>query len=373
MNIISKHMKILILGDAKASHLINWVNSLSREANQIYLFSFTEAVRDEYDENVVIFGGGLKKEDTNSNRFNMSKLSYLKQINYIQKLIRKCKPDIVHAHYATSYGFILSFLKHPKKILSVWGSDVYNFPKKSLLHRIIFKRNLRRADVILSTSKAMKEEISLYTSKDIIVTPFGIRLDYFKPTCKDSGESSRSIVIGTIKAVDPVYGTEYLIDAFLILKEKFPNLPLKLLIVGGVNDEQYYQTLLNKVNKSNWKKDITFTGKVEYSKIVEYYNSLDVFITLSNEESFGVSVIEAQACGIPVVVTNVGGLPEVVLDNKTGFIVPPKDYISAAKAIEKLIFANKKDVISIRCRRFVEEVYDWNDSVKLMKEIYETC
>jgi len=88
-----------------------------------------------------------------------------------------------------------------------------------------------------------------------------------------------------------------------------------------------------------WGGNTVFTGKVNYGEVPKYHNMLtiSVFPSIFESESFGVSILEASACEKPVVVSNVGGLPEVVDDQKTGFIVPPKDPEKLAEAIEKLI------------------------------------
>lgn len=97
----------------------------------------------------------------------------------------------------------------------------------------MLKYNLKKADKILSTSNVMAKETKLYTNKDIEVTPFGIDIEQFKPMVFESLFDKDDIVIGTVKSLEEVYGIEYLIRAFKIISDKYENLPLKLLIVGG--------------------------------------------------------------------------------------------------------------------------------------------
>lgn len=345
-------MKLLILGDVNSSHILKWANSLSERNVDVWILSFSLLIgNSSYNNNIRI----LK-----ISRFN---------ILNINKAIKQINPCIIHAHYATSYGFLLSLIKHKKKILSVWGSDVYIFPKKSFIHKMLLKHNFESADVILSTSYDMKNEISKYSNKSVVVTPFGIDVNVFKTstTCVID-RYSKSLTIGTVKSVEPVYGTIDLVKSFVLLKKTFPN--LKLLIVGPINDSKYYSLLKKILVQSNCADDVIFTGKINYSDITSFYNKIDVFVNLSLNESFGVSVLEAQSCGIPVVVTNVGGLSEVILDKETGFIVHPNNPKEAAFAISSILINENRQIMSQKCRDFVEKEYNWVKSVETMINIY---
>jgi glycosyltransferase involved in cell wall biosynthesis len=93
---------------------------------------------------------------------------------------------------------------------------------------------------------------------------------------------------------------------------------------------------------------------------------------MSESESFGVSVLEASACEKPVIVSDVGGLPEVVEKNVTGFIVNDKDYMQLSVYLQKLI--NDRESIKqmgINGRKMVEKKYNWKDNVLEMSNIYE--
>ena len=114
---------------------------------------------------------------------------------------------------------------------------------------------------------------------------------------------------------------------------------------------------------------------VDNSIVPDYLNMIDVYVALSiiDSESFGVAIVEASACEIPVVVSNVGGLPEVVDDTITGFVVKSKNSQEAAKAIEKLIL-NKELRLKMgkAGRERVKELYNWEENVNQMINIYKS-
>ena len=179
------------------------------------------------------------------------------------------------------------------------------------------------------------------------------------------------IVIGTIKTLEEKYGIEYLIKAFAIVKNKYKNLPLKLLIVG---DGSLSENLKKLVHDLNIEDETVFTGKIAHELVPVYDNmlSVSVSVSVSNSESFGVAIIEASACGKPVVVSDVGGLPEVVENGVTGIVVPPRDPEKTADAIEKLVLDEKlRKKMGEAGRKRVAKLYDWNKNVEQMIEIYK--
>jgi len=228
-------MKVMILADPASAHTIKWVSSLSKKGVDIFLFGLTDYNPQNYYSlrNVRIYSEGLDKSLFTKKDGAFSKIAYLKQIKKLKLFIKENNPDIVHAHYATSYGLLGVLSGFHPLVISVWGADVYNFPQQSFLHKALLRYNLKKADKILSTSNIMATEINKYTPKQIEITPFGINLQEFCPRHADSPFAPGDIVIGTIKSLEKKYGVEYLIRAFKILKEKYTELPLKLLIVVG--------------------------------------------------------------------------------------------------------------------------------------------
>lgn len=363
-------MRVLLLSDAHSIHTIKWAKSLSELGIEIGIFSLNRLSDNPYNgyKRITVFY--FQDDNCHNRSSSFKKLSYLKSIGYVKRIIKDFKPDIVHAHYASSYGLVGALTGFHPYIISVWGSDVYDFPNVSLLHKEVLKYNLKKADRILSTSHVMAKETKKYTDKDVYVTPFGIDLNVFKPMKVKSLFGENDIVIGTIKTLEEKYGIEYLIRAFELVKRRNPNLHLKLLIVGGGSLDAYLKELTQKLGIAS---DTIFTGKIPHEMVPVYDNMLSVSVSVSNSESFGVAVIEASACGIPVVVSNVGGLPEVVENQITGMIVPPRNPKITAEAIECFVLdpvLRKKVGKAGRTR--VKRLYDWNSNVREMLKIYRS-
>lgn len=364
-------MKILLLSDCNLHHTIKWAKALSDRSITVKIFSLRKCETDIFDEDDFItvhsmgFDATMFRADTNV----LTRIKYLMAFPQLIRLIREYQPDIIHSHYATSYGLLGALCRFKPFILSVWGSDIYIFPNKTALHKLLIKYNLSMASSILSTSNALAVETKKYTNKLIVVTPFGINMNIFRPIENVVNVFDKNdIVIGTVKSLEDVYGIDYLIEAFNVLKRRYSDIPIKLLLVGGGTKEMH---LKNVVSNYGLENDTVFTGRVSYNEVPIYQNMLSIYVALSLSESFGVSVIEASACEKPVVVSNVGGLLEVVENGVTGFIVESKNVDQAVEALEKLILnEDLRRAMGKAGRKRVEMLYNFENNVNQMIAIY---
>jgi L-malate glycosyltransferase len=360
-------MKVLLLSDTYSEHTEKWALGLAGKGIKVGLFSFNKASYEWYHhENITVFFEPEHKINAES---TLTKLSYLKYVNILKKIIKHFKPDILHAHYATSYGLIGALSGFSPFVLSVWGSDVYSFPTRSKFHKKVFQYNLGKADLLMSTSHIMKTEVQKYTSKEVLVTPFGVNTSDFSNEANPKKEPG-IIYIGTIKPIEEKYGIIYIIEAAQIIIQKDKTKKYKFLLIGPGNDLDHYKKI---VAEKGLASSIEITGRIPFSEINAYHNLLDVFLNVSidDSESFGVAAVEAMACEKPVIVTDVGGLMEVVNHGEFGIVIPKKDPGALASAIEQLV----SDPIAAqelgkKARQHVLKHYDWQNNLQQMIDAY---
>jgi glycosyltransferase involved in cell wall biosynthesis len=347
---------LVLLANATRPHTIKWAEHFSKAGWRVFVLSFETGESIAADVSIVPLApvGGSAR--------------YIFAAPTVRRILRRMKPDIVHAHYATGYGLLGTLTAREKYVLSVWGSDIYEYPRRSRLHAQLLKLNLRRADYVCSTSQSMARETERYTSKPITVTPFGIDCDVFTPGQRK--ESRARLTIGTVKTLDEPYGVEYLIRAFAHLREAEPERDVKLVIAGDGPLRGSLENLARTLGVADW---VSFLGRIEQSSVPAVLRTFDVFAALSLRESFGVAVLEASACGIPVVASNVDGLPEVVEQGVTGFLVPPADPSSAANALLRLAAdEHLRAKMGAAGRAFVLARYEWGKTARIMDDLYES-
>ena len=361
-------MKILLLADAWSSHTAKWANSLSKSDIEVEIFSLSEYDIKQYLVDIKIEVVDFSKTAKRKKDGSLFKSIYLSTLPRLKKKIKEFKPDILHAHSASSYGFLGALTGFHPYYISAWGSDVLIFPKKSLIHRGLLKFSFRNAERIFSSSRIMAIEAANYSKKEVNIINFGVDTDLFKPLEISNKIKNADLVLGTVKTLDYNYGIEFLIEAFSAVVKNHPDKRLKLLLVGGGGMENELKNLAKKLGV--FEQSI-FTGRVSYTEVPSYHNMIDITIFPSKSESFGVSALEASACEKPIIVSNVGGLPEVVIDNKTGFIFESGNISKLINKIEILLKDSKmRENFGKAGREFVINNYNWNTNVQEMIYFY---
>ncbi len=360
-------MKILFLSAANNIHTVRWVNALIQRGHHVVLATnanhFSGA--DRIDSKVKIVP--LKYSGT---------LGYYLNAVQLNRLYRTFKPDIVNAHYASGYGTLARMAKVRPLVLSVWGSDVYDFPYQSDLKMRIIKKNLRYADQLASTSHSMARQVEKLLGEkiDIEITPFGVDTDLFKPIVDI--EKSSTFVFGTVKALKPKYGIEYIIRGFGLLLTKLsetnPTINLPILRIYGKGELE--GELKELCAKLGIEKQVSFEGYIQNTLVAKAINEMDVFCLASvlDSESFGVAAVEAMACEVPVIATQVSGFEEVIEDQVTGILVPIKDENMIA---DKMLYCfqnpSRRIEMGKNGRKRVLAMYDWHQNVTMMEEVYQ--
>jgi len=362
-------MKVLLLADPASSHVIKWANGLLEKGLEISIFGLSSYDRLQYNAGVKIDIFAIPQFIKWQADGSLLKTIYLLALPHLKKKIRDLKPDIIHAHSASSYGLLGALSGFQPFVISVWGNDVYNFPQKSSFLKKVILYNLKKTDMVFSTSKVMAEETKKYTDKNIQVIPFGIDVEKFLPKKTENYFFENDLVIGTIKSIEKKYGTENLVRAFKKVKDNHPDIPLKLLIVGRGSMTNYIKSLVKDLGIES---DVKITGFVSYDKIPDYHRMLDIYVAVSTEdsESFGVAILEASACENPVIVSDVGGLPEVVDNNITGFVIPHSNVDLLAEKIELLLDEDLRQKFGKAGRAKVMNHFKWEDNLKQMVNNY---
>jgi glycosyltransferase involved in cell wall biosynthesis len=243
-----------------------------------------------------------------------------------------------------------------------------------LMERLIIKNKYNAAIVPCNYTKETIRKLGMPYEK-IKKIPHGLNHKLFKPakpSFKDEFNLHKKYVIGWCGRFG-FKGTSYsknlyvLFDAFIKLKKKVPN--AFLLMAGSDFDsvEWYLQKLGLKENK-----DYLYLGRLSHKLLPEYYSSLDVFCSSSLSEGFGFTVVEAQACGTPVVCFHAGSLPEVVSHNYSGKVLKKRMTSSGlAKALIELHkYPQVKKKLANQATKWVKQ-FTWNKSAKAHEKVYE--
>jgi len=286
------------------------------------------------------------------------------------KIKGKFNFDIIHSHFAFPDGFssvILGRIFKKPVVVTVHGSDInlYTEKKNHLKPMVIYA--LKNASHIVVVSTALKDKIiklGINTSK-ISVIPNGYDPELFKPI--DKYEARRSLELPTEKKIllfvgniYPVKGVSYLIEAMKIISERSND--IMLILVGEGYLKPQLQSTVKEYGLSN---KVIFAGSQPHERIPLWMNACDLLVLPSLSEGFGAVLIEAAACGKPIVASDIGGIPEA--SNKFGRrLVPPKNPHALANSILEALDSNFDSGNIIR----ENKKFDFNNIVWQLTNIY---
>lgn len=278
--------------------------------------------------------------------------------------IRTIKPEIVQVQ-AISIG-LPAFLA--KKILKIpfiiWGrgSDVY-LPGR--FTRIISKPILHNADAVLALTEDMRQKMKGIANREIFVVPNGINLEQFtggsSPIAKENGVQN----ILFVGRLHPVKGVQYLIRAMENVLEEIPD--AKLILVGNGEERGNLEALSIQLGV---QKSVQFVGVVPHEKVHSYMQQADIFVLPSLSEGFPGVILEAMACGLPVIATRVGGIMDIIVEGVNGYLI---DEMRPDAISEKLLFLSRnkqiKRKISQNNKQIVKK-YNWDYVVSNLEKVY---
>lgn len=350
-------MKICLIADATSVHNVRWAEYFISQGDEVHLITYEPPQTDIQGINLHVI----------SSLFQSLYLSFIPRHIKIYFLVRKIKPDIIHAHFISKFGFHAAFLGMHPVVMSAWGDDILIIPYWSKLLWYFTGTTLRRADKIYSVSKDMADKIIKnfqIPSSKVILVPFGVDTDIFQHVNR---KNSKDVIVLSNRNLFEVYNIETLLNAIseVITKDK----KIKFMILGSGPLENKLKQLATEFNI---KEYVTFVGMVEHENMPKYLHECDIYVSTSTSDGTPTSVLEAMACGKPCIVTNVGGVPEWIEDGVSGILVPPKKHhILAEKILELSTDAAKREKLGMEAQKVVAERGNWKKIMDYVRKDYQ--
>lgn len=346
-------MKIVYLADAPYVHTRRWVEHFAALGHESHVISFRPAA---------IAGARVHYIDGME---SLGKARYLVHARRVRALVRRLRPDIVHALHLTSYGFLAGLAGVRPSIVSAWGIDVLGAPDVSPAHRWITRHALARATAITATGIRLAEATLAHTprGKPVAVVPYGVDLDRFTPARRPARER---VVVGAVARLSSEKGLDDLLRAVALLRDR--GVDVDVLLAGDGPSRPMLQRLASELSLD---ERVRFAGDIAHEGVPAVLQEMDIFAMPSTWEGFGVAGVEASAMELPIVASDIHGIPDVVAHGVTGELLPPSRPDLLADAIERLA-ANPDLRVSMgkAGRAFVERHYRWQDNAALMERLY---
>jgi glycosyltransferase involved in cell wall biosynthesis len=312
-----------------------------------------------------VFRFGLKEYSFNLDRIAPRRILSLIILPFWGlKNLRKIKPDIIHSHSA-DLGFFISIATriyaiplintcHGISFYDEQYSIIKRFAEKIFLKYSGFKK-------IITVDAIGLEALKYAKIKNCVYIPNGIDIQKFQKKTKRENNKTRFLFVGRLEKQK---GVIYLLKAAKLLKDRKD---FEITIVG---DGSHFEHLHKAVIKSNMEGIVKFTGRIDDRKLKEYYLGSDVFILPSLWEGMPLTLMEAAAAELPIIASNVGGIPSLFTNEENALLIIPENVEALVNAMQRLAEDKQlREKLGSNARKLAEK-FSWENTAKAMEEIY---
>lgn len=346
--------RLLFLSDAKSIHTRRWAEYFRDQGLQVHVASF----RPEKIEGVQVHVLPT---------YGLGRMGYFLAVPTLRRLSKLLVPDVVHAQYVTSYGFLAALTGLRPLVLTAWGTDVLISPRESHVMRWIASYAVRHADVVTTVAQHMNSAVaSLGVPVDeVTAVPFGVDTQKFVPPALPRPEAIPLRLICT-RNFGPIYSVHTLIRALQQVVARGLKLQVDLVGDGPMRSE-----LEAQVDDAGMRSWVTFHGHVDHLRLAQLLAQAHIFVTPALSDGNNVSLNEAMACACFPIATNIPANTQWIDHGVNGLLYSPGD---AGHLAECILQATADVDWRIRAgiinREIVETRADWRVCVARMNDTY---
>lgn len=365
-------MRLCYIANGTSIHTKRWVNYFARKGHDVHLISSK-------------FSDAGESFDSGVNLHQLVRLfprawqvsGYISGIFWplqVRRMVRHIEPDILDAHFIRVPGYLGAISGFHPLVLTPWGSDILITPKRNPLLRILTKRALKRADMVICDSETVREELlKLGTTPSTIAKVFnGIDTQQFSPRRRDEelmvnlGLAEAPTIV-CIRHLSPIYNVEMLIRAIPLILEKAPQ--ARFIVAGDGEQRGYLEDLARSLGVSDSTR---FIGWISHDELPNYLASSDIYVSTSLSDSTSLSLQEAMACELASVVTDLPANREWIVDGVNGLVASVDDIQGFADKVGYLLEdADLRREFGAASRRIIEEKAEYEKNMQKVESLYE--
>ena len=290
----------------------------------------------------------------------------------LQKILIELSPDVIHAGPVQGPAFLASLTGIRPLVTMSWGSDLLLEAKRNLQTRMITRSTLLRTDVLVGDSKCIEAEARKYGYWGPYYRfPWGVDLEHFSPIGEANLRTRLNwqdkTVVLSMRSFESLYDVECILRGFLAALKN--QRELRLMVFGSGSQEP----LLKKIAAESGEADkIHFGGSVTLEQLPDIYRSADLYVSASHSDGASVSLMEAMACGLPALVSDIPGNREWITPGENGWLFKT----GSAEDITNYMISFDRDSANVkqmrlRNRAIAEERADWKKNFPVLLQAYE--
>ena len=303
-------------------------------------------------------------------------LYFMRKLLGLKRVIKEIKPDLLHSHYITGEGYIGAMAGFHPFVSTIWGTDIYIRPHKGIDEKLFTKLVMKRSDLITADSQdQLAAAVKLGASPDKCrLVQWGVDLDAFHPGLVSDVRSRLGIGDGPLvisqRKFQPLYNIDVIVQSFSNLLKILPD--AHLILTGEGFDQAEVR---GQVNRLRIEANVHFTGYLSYDELALYLNAADIAISIPSWDGTAMALLEAMACGVPLIVSDLASNREWIEDGKNGYIIQPRDHEQlTVRMIELLKDRASRERFSFQNVEIIRERADREKHMARMETYYgELC
>ncbi len=268
----------------------------------------------------------------------------------LKSIAKKINPDLVQAGPLQRSALLAAFAGLRPLISMSWGYDLLQDAGRNALWRQATRFVLSRSDLMIGDCETIRRLAISYGMPDqrIVTFPWGIDLEHFSPrvnsTAADQQVRKETFTLLSTRSWEPIYGVDTIVQAFIQVSQTLPGIRLVMLGNGSLAEDLKRRFLDAGIFPSSASPEsgkdtqVIFPGQVGFSNLPESYRSSDLYLSASHSDGTSISLLEAMACGLPVLVSDIPGNREWVIPGENGWLFKDGDSSALASAILEAVY-----------------------------------
>jgi len=299
----------------------------------------------------------------------------------LKRVIRQYQPDLIHAGPIQTSALLAARTGFHPLVSMSWGSDLLKDAESSPWNLEATRYTLSRTDVLVGDCLPVHQKAIEFGMPDerIVIFPWGVDLKHFSPLPENYRpedvlypRSQQVFTLLSVRSWEPLYGVDVIARAFIQAAQELRargGPELRLLLAGTGSQA----SLLRKIfMQGGVMEQVIFTGQVSYANLPRCYRSADLYLSASHSDGTSISLLEAMACGCPVLVSDIPGNRPWVEPGVQGWLFPDGDSTALAQAILRAIELRERlPEMGCAARRLAEERADWPRNFQKLLHAYE--
>ncbi len=314
----------------------------------------------------------------------------------LKQVIQRVNPDILHAGPIQRSAFLVALSGFKPLVSMSWGYDLIHDAQRNSFWGWATRFTLKRSAMLVGDCNTIRKLALSYGMPDerIVTFPWGIDLEHFSlpqrwqnsrdtvnqnSTPDETGTCNKPFTLISTRSWEPIYGVDVLAKAFVLAAKECPQLRLVMLGNGsqaGLLRQIFQQGgVLDEPDANNGTLSfprVSFPGQVAYNELPDFYRSADLYLAATHSDGTSISLLEAMACGLPALVSDLDGNREWITPNVNGWLSPDGDEKALAQAILNAVASRQRlPEMGMAARQITEQRADWRKNFQHLLQVYQ--